>query len=49
MMQNQNYANASLFTLLVMWAAYRIRAVKPEYTCDEIARLTALSGNPPGA
>jgi hypothetical protein len=48
-MQKLDYANASLLSLFVAWAAHRIRTMKPEYTSDEIARVTALSGNPPGA
>lgn len=48
-MQNQDYANASLFTLLFMWAAHRLQMMKPKYTAVEIAAETARSGNPPGA
>lgn len=48
-MQNQNYANASLFTLFFMWATHRLQTMKPKYTAAEIAAETARSGNPPGA
>lgn len=48
-MQKLDYANTSLLSLVVAWAAHRIRAMRPKYTSGEIARVTALSGNPPGA
>lgn len=48
-MQNQDYANASLLSLLMMWAAHRFQTMKPKYTAAQVAAETALSGNPPGA
>jgi len=51
-MQNR-YEDVALSTLFLMWARYRIarklEAMRPEFTSDEVARATALSGNPPGA
>ncbi|HVT54993.1 MAG TPA: hypothetical protein VHD34_02935 [Xanthobacteraceae bacterium] len=52
-MQRHSYQNVSLPALFWLWAKHRIaerlRAMRPAQTCDEIARATALSGNPPGA
>ena len=51
-MQNR-YEDVALPVLFLMWAKYRVakklEAMRPEITSDEIARATALSGNPPGA
>ena len=51
-MQTQ-YENASLTMLFLMWARHalskKLAAMKPALTADEIARQTALTGNPPGA
>jgi hypothetical protein len=52
-MQSRSYRDASQPVPFWLWIKYklaeRLRAMRPAFTCDEIARATALSGNPPGA
>lgn len=47
------YDNVSLPMLFLIWARYalskKLQAMKPAVTANEIARQTALTGNPPGA
>lgn len=52
-MQSRSYDDASRPVLFWLWIKYklaaRLRAMRPALTANEIARATALSGNPPGA
>jgi hypothetical protein len=52
-MADHSYEDASLPTLFWLWAKYkiaqRLKAMRPALKSNEVARETALSGNPPGA